>query len=76
MGITKNRIRDTAVKERAVRDRVSVNPFSAGAAAANMAGVTTLDDRRAAAARGRRGAFPAMLDRAPDAPPLPGDERA
>ncbi len=64
------------IKELAVRDGVSVNQFIASAAAEKMASVMTLDYLRAEAAQGRREDFLAVLDRAPDAPPLPGDERA
>ncbi|ANB02850.1 YlcI/YnfO family protein [Ectothiorhodospira sp. BSL-9] len=63
------------IKELAARDGVSVNQFIASAAAEKMASVMTLDYLRAEAAQGRREDFLAVLDRAPDAPPLPGDER-
>ena len=62
------------IKELAARDGVSVNQFIASAAAEKMASVLTLDWLRAEAAQGRRDDFLAMLDRAPDVPPLPGDE--
>ena len=63
------------IKELAARDGVSVNQFIASAAAEKMASVMTLDYLRAEAAQGQRADFLAVLDRAPDAPPLPGDER-
>jgi predicted transcriptional regulator len=62
------------IKELAVRDGVSVNQFIASAAAEKMASVMTLDYLRAEAAQGRREDFLAVLDSAPDTPPLPGDE--
>lgn len=63
------------IKELALRDGVSVNQFIASAAAEKMASVMTLDYLRTEAAQGRREDFLAVLDRAPDAPPQPGDER-
>ncbi|MCG5517294.1 MULTISPECIES: YlcI/YnfO family protein [Ectothiorhodospira] len=63
------------IKELAARDGVSVNQFIASAAAEKMASVMTLDYLRAEAAQGQRADFLAVLDRTPDAPPLPGDER-
>ena len=63
------------IKELAAKDGVSVNQFIASAAAEKMAGVMTLDYLRAEAAQGRREDFLAVLDRAPDVPPPPGDER-
>lgn len=63
------------IKELALRDGVSVNQFIASAAAEEMASVMTLDYLRTEAAQGRREDFLAVLDRAPDAPPQPGDER-
>ena len=63
------------IKELALRDGVSVNQFIASAAAEKMASVMTLDYLRVEAAQGRREDFLAVLDRAPDAPPQPGDER-
>ncbi len=62
------------IKELAARDGVSVNQFIASAAAEKMASVMTLDYLRTEAAQGRREDFLAVLDRAPDAPPLPGDD--
>ncbi len=64
------------IKELAARDGVSVNQFIASAAAEKMASVMTLDYLRAEASRGRRADFLAVLDQAPDVPPLPGDECA
>ncbi|MBP6229924.1 MAG: toxin-antitoxin system HicB family antitoxin [Pseudomonadales bacterium] len=63
------------IKELAARDGVSVNQFIASAAAEKMASVMTLDYLRKEAAQGRRADFLAVLDRAPDIPPLQGDER-
>ena len=63
------------IKELAARDGVSVNQFIASAAAEKMASVMTLDYLRAEAAQGRREDFLDVLNRAPHAPPLPGDER-
>lgn len=63
------------IKELALRDGVSVNQFIASAAAEKMASVMTLDYLRTEVAQGRREDFLAVLDRAPDAPPQPGDER-
>jgi uncharacterized protein (DUF1778 family) len=63
------------IKELAARDGVSVNQFIASAAAEKMASVMTLDYLRAEAAQGQRKDFLAVLDRAPDVPPLAGDER-
>ncbi len=63
------------IKELAARDGVSVNQFIASAAAEKMASVMTLDYLRAEATQGQREDFLAVLDRAPDVPPLPGDER-
>ncbi len=63
------------VKELAARDGVSVNQFIASAVAEKMASVMTLDYLRVEAAQGRREEFLAVLDRVPDVPPLPGDER-
>ena len=62
------------IKELAARDGVSVNQFIASAAAEKMASVMTLDYLRTEAAQGRREDFLAVLDCAPDAPPLPGDD--
>lgn len=62
------------IKELALRDGVSVNQFIASAAAEKMASVITLDYLRTEAAQGRREDFLAVLNRAPEAPPLPGDE--
>ena len=62
------------IKQLALKDGISVNQFIASAAAEKMASVLTLDWLRAEAAQGRRDDFLAMLDRAPDVPPLPGDE--
>lgn len=56
-----------------MRDGVSVNQFIASAAAEKMASVLTLDYLRTEAALGRREDFLAVLDSAPDAEPLPGD---
>ena len=63
------------VKELAARDGVSVNQFITSAVAEKMASVMTLDYLRVEAAQGRREEFLAVLDRVPDVPPLPGDER-
>ena len=63
------------IKALAARDGVSVNQFIASAAAEKMASVMTLDYLRAEAAQGQRKDLLAVLDRAPDVPPLPGDER-
>lgn len=63
------------IKELAARDRVSANQFIASAAAEKMASVMTLDYLRAEAAQGRRKDFLDVLNRAPHAPLLPGDER-
>lgn len=63
------------IKELAARDGISVNQFIASAAAEKMASVLTLDYLRAEAAEGRRKDFLAVLDKVPDAPPLPGDVR-
>ena len=63
------------IKELAARDGVSVNQFIASAAVEKMASVMTLDYLRAEAAQGRREDFLDVLNRVPDAPPLPGDER-
>ncbi|UEM19047.1 toxin-antitoxin system HicB family antitoxin [Skermanella mucosa] len=63
-----------AIKELAARDGVSVNQFIASAAAEKMASVMTLDYLRNEAAQGRRADFLAVLDKAPNAPPLAGDE--
>ena len=63
------------IKELAARVGVSVNQFIASAAAEKMASVMTLDYLRKEAAQGRRADFLAVLDRAPDIPPLQGDER-
>ncbi len=62
------------IKELAARDQISVNQFIASAAAEKMAAVLTLDYLRTEAAKGRREDFLQLLDLAPDAPPLPGDE--
>lgn len=62
------------IKELAARDGVSVNQFIASAAAEKMASVMTLDYLRAEAAQGRRADFLAVLDKAPDVAPRPGDE--
>jgi uncharacterized protein (DUF1778 family) len=64
------------IKELAASDGVSVNQFIASAAAEKMASVMTLDWLREQAAQGRRADFLALLDAAPDAPPVPGDEPA
>jgi len=63
------------IKELAASDGVSVNQFIASAAAEKMASVMTLDWLRAQASQGRRGDFLALLDAAPDVPPIPGDAR-
>ncbi len=63
------------IKELAAGDGVSVNQFIASAAAEKMASVMTLNWLRAEAAQGRREDFLALLNAAPDVPPIPGDER-
>jgi len=63
------------IKELAASDGVSVNQFIASAAAEKMASVMTLDWLRAEASQGRREDFLAVLNAAPDVPPIPGDER-
>jgi len=63
------------IRELAAREGVSVNQFIASAAAAKMASVMTLDYLRTEAAHGQREDFLGVLDRAPDVPPPPGDER-
>ncbi|MDR2220554.1 MAG: type II toxin-antitoxin system HicB family antitoxin [Methylobacillus sp.] len=64
------------IKELAANDGVSVNQFIASAAAEKMASVLTLDWLRAQASQGRREDFLALLDAAPDVPPIAGDEPA
>ncbi|MFT4267050.1 MAG: toxin-antitoxin system HicB family antitoxin [Xenophilus sp.] len=64
------------IKALAAQDGISVNQFIASAAAEKMASTMTLDYLRAEAAQGRRADFLAVLDKAPDAPPQPGDEAA
>jgi predicted transcriptional regulator len=61
-------------KELAASDGVSVNQFIASATAEKMASVMTLDWLRAQASQGRREDFLALLNAAPDVPPIPGDE--
>jgi predicted transcriptional regulator len=63
------------IKELAAGDGVSVNQFIASAAAEKMASVMTLNWLRAEASQGRREDFLALLNAAPDVPPIPGDER-
>jgi len=63
------------IKELAASDGVSVNQFIASAAAEKMASVMTLNWLRTEASQGRREDFLALLNAAPDVPPLRGDER-
>lgn len=62
------------IKELAASDGISVNQFIASAAAEKMASVMTLDWLRTEASQGRRADFLALLDAAPDVPPVAGDE--
>lgn len=62
------------IKVLAAQDGISVNQFIASAAAEKMASTMTLDYLRAEAAQGRRTDFLAVLDKAPNVPPQPGDE--
>ena len=64
-----------AIKELAARDETSINQFIASAAAEKMAAMLTLDYLRREAAQGQRADFLHLLDRVPETPPLPGDER-
>jgi uncharacterized protein (DUF1778 family) len=62
------------IKELAAGDGVSVNQFIASAAAEKMASVITLNWLRTEASQGRRADFLALLNAAPNVPPIPGDE--
>ena len=62
------------VKELAARDGISVNQFIASATAEKMAAFLTLDHLRQEAALAKREDFLAVMNRVPDAEPMPGDE--
>ena len=62
------------VKELAARDGISVNQFFASATAEKMAAFLTLDRLRQEAALAKREDFLAVMNRVPDAEPMPGDE--
>ncbi|MDO4681414.1 MAG: toxin-antitoxin system HicB family antitoxin [Lautropia sp.] len=62
------------VKELAARDGISVNQFIASATAEKMAAFLTLDHLRQEASLARREDFLAVMNRVPDAEPMPGDE--
>lgn len=63
------------IKELAEREAISVNQFIASAAAEKMASVMTLDYLKAEAAKGRRSDFKRFLQKVPNLPARPGDER-
>jgi predicted transcriptional regulator len=64
------------IEELAERDQISVNQFSASAAAEKMASVLTLDFLKAQAAKGHRKDLERYMGKVPDVPAQAGDEPA
>lgn len=62
------------LKELAKRDHVSVNQMIASAVGENVAALMTVDYLEERGMRGSRKAFKAILKKAADRPPVPGDE--
>jgi predicted transcriptional regulator len=62
------------VRELAKQERVSINQLITTAVAEKMAALMTVDYLKDRARRGERDRFLAVLAKASDAPPEPGDE--
>lgn len=62
------------LKQLAEQEGVSINQLITLAVAEKVSALKTEDYFRERAARANREAFLAVLDKAPDVPPLPGDE--
>ena len=56
------------VRELAIRDEISVNPFIATAVSEKMASVLTLDDLKQEAQKGHRADLDRRMGQVPDAP--------
>ena len=62
------------LQELAKQEGVSINQLVVLSVAEKLAALKTEDYFRERAARADRASFLAVLDKAPDVPPLPGDE--
>jgi len=62
------------IKEIAKREGVSINQFISAAVAEKASAITTEEILATRAARAKKGAFKRVLAKAPNRPPLEGDE--
>ncbi len=63
------------VKEIAKREGVSINQFISSAVTEKVSAIMTEELLEVRAKKARKGGLKRVLDKVPDRPPIPGDER-
>ncbi len=63
------------IKEIAKREGVSINQFISSAVTEKVSAIMTEDVLEARAKKARKGSLKRILNKVPDRPPVPGDER-
>ena len=63
------------IREIARREGVSINQFISAAVSEKVSAIMTEELLEARAKRGKKQTLKKILDKVPDRPPLPGDER-